>query len=150
MILLDTMRRATFALEALFQARHPGLTSTQYQILVAINANEGKTQTELVEIAGIDRSSVSDVCVRLSKDGLIKRVVDKNDRRALCVFMTEPGRIALKKAQRIMGELQEELLKSGVSLDVLIKRLDAIVKLKSDADSAAPAPGPAPRRAARS
>ena len=49
------------------------LTPRQYAVLVAVSQNEGLSQTDLVEITGIDRSTVAGIISRLIRKGLLDR-----------------------------------------------------------------------------
>src|SRR5579885_1107417 len=61
------------------------LTKPQFTLLVAIENNEGINQTALVEMTGIDRSTVADTIRRLHEKGLIARErTEKEIGRASC------------------------------------------------------------------
>lgn len=128
--LLESLRRATFAIEQKFADGEPSLTAPQYQLLLALEHHEGKMQRELTDLAGVDRSSASDVFRRLDEDGLIKRIRDRSDQRAWFVHLTDEGRDILKKAKRIMASLERELESSGVDIPLLVKRLNPLVQLR--------------------
>ena len=49
------------------------MTARQVQVLAAIEANEGASQTAIVNLTGIDRSTLADIMRRLSKHKLIAR-----------------------------------------------------------------------------
>ena len=75
-----------------------GLTHQQFILLLAADQNPGTTQTRLVQITGIDRSTLTDMIGRLSARGLLKRKTATRDKRANEVSITPKGRKALQGA----------------------------------------------------
>jgi DNA-binding MarR family transcriptional regulator len=67
------------------------LTPRQFAILAAIEANQGLSQTGLVENTGIDRSTLADIIRRMLDKGLIKRERTADDARAYAVHLTRKG-----------------------------------------------------------
>jgi DNA-binding MarR family transcriptional regulator len=72
------------------------LTPRQFSVLVAISANEGLSQTEAVELTGVDRSTMADLIRRLLKKGYLRRHRARKDARAYAVSLTEKGWLALR------------------------------------------------------
>jgi DNA-binding MarR family transcriptional regulator len=90
-------RAAQFA--AAIYARHvgrTGLTARQFTILKAVEANEGASQTALVQITGIDRSTLADVVARLVDQGYLNRRRRSDDARANTVRLSAAGRRAVR------------------------------------------------------
>ena len=56
-----------------------GLTHRQYTVLLAVDNNDGKSQTELVKLTGIDRSTLADLVARLLAQGYLQRKRTKDD-----------------------------------------------------------------------
>ena len=52
-----------------------GLTHRQYTVLLAVDNNDGKSQTELVKLTGIDRSTLADIVRRRHDEIPIDRVI---------------------------------------------------------------------------
>src|SRR5215470_10270237 len=50
-----------------------GLTPRQFAVLVTVDQNEGLSQTDLVRLTGIDRSTLADMISRLLKRDLLAR-----------------------------------------------------------------------------
>ena len=92
------------------QMRASGLTPRQYAVLVTAREHEGASQTELVELTGIDRSTLADVIARLLKKGLVRRRRTKRDARAYAVRLTEEGRQALERAEPVADAADEAIL----------------------------------------
>lgn len=86
------------------------LTARQVQVLAAIDANEGLSQTEIVAATGIDRSTLADIVRRLAQRKLIERKRSKDDARAYMVKLTEAGRKALADGKPALGSVENGLL----------------------------------------
>lgn len=93
-----------------------GLTIRQFAVLAALNDQDGQSQSSLVDITGIDRSTLADMVARMEKSGMIKRVRAENDARAKAVSLTKAGRESFEQAAPLVSaadtELLEELRKS--------------------------------------
>src|SRR5882762_6784944 len=66
-------------------SREPGasdLTKQQFTVLAAVEQNEGMSQTDLVGITGIDRSTLAEMIRRMIERGLLDRERTENDQRA--------------------------------------------------------------------
>jgi len=92
------------------QMRASGLTPRQYAVLITAAQHEGASQTELVELTGIDRSTLADVIARLLKKGLLRRRRTKRDARAYAVRLTEEGQQAVARAKPIAAAADEAVL----------------------------------------
>ncbi len=66
-------QHATQLFDAQSEASKFDLTERQVSVLMALELNEGASQTRLVELTGIDRSTLADMVRRLIKKGLIER-----------------------------------------------------------------------------
>ena len=88
-----------------------GLTQRQYAVLSAVETQEGLTQTDLVRITGIDRSTLADMAARMIVKGLLERERSAADARANAVSLTEAGRAALDEARPKMAAADARLLK---------------------------------------
>ncbi len=87
-----------------------GLTHRQFTVLAAVDANDGKSQTELVKITGIDRSTLADMVARLMAQGLVQRRRTKEDARTNSVRLTPQGKKMLKAAQSGAEDVDKSLL----------------------------------------
>ncbi len=86
------------------------LTPRQYAILMAVSLNEGLSQTDLVELTGVDRSTLADIVRRMLKKGLLQRRRTKEDARAYAVRLTEEGWRVLKAAEPTVKRVDDRLL----------------------------------------
>ena len=73
-----------------------GLTQRQFAALAALNENDGISQTQLVELTDIDRSTLADLVGRLIAQGYIRRKRDRNDARRNVLKLTAAGKRALQ------------------------------------------------------
>lgn len=87
-----------------------GLTHRQYTVLLAVDANDGKSQTELVKITGIDRSTLADLVARLLAQGYLQRRRTKDDGRTNSIRITAVGKKMLKTALPGADEVDRQLL----------------------------------------
>ena len=161
--LTDEMKDARFVLEAspshlLHRAqqmaatqsaialKEAGITLRQFSVLAAVAEEEGTSQSRLVEMTGIDRSTLADMVGRMDSSGLLKRVRSESDARAKSVTLTAAGRTALEKAAPSVHEADTLLLgrlpknRRGSFLDILTSLVEpapttAKADSKSDAQS---------------
>jgi DNA-binding MarR family transcriptional regulator len=87
-----------------------GLTHRQFTVLMAADAHEGRSQTELVKMTGIDRSTLADLVARLMAQGYVQRRRTKDDARTNAIRLTPIGKKMLKQAQSGAEEVDRQLL----------------------------------------
>lgn len=68
------------------------ITQRQFAVLCAVHAQEGLTQTQLVQATGIDRSTLAELVSRMAAKGLLVREKAPGDARANSVRLTDTGR----------------------------------------------------------
>lgn len=86
------------------------LTPRQLAVLVTVAANEGLSQTGLVDRTGIDRSTVADLVRRMQRKGLLQRRRTREDARAYAVKLTDEGRRVLRTAEPLARRVDDRLL----------------------------------------
>jgi DNA-binding MarR family transcriptional regulator len=110
-----------------------GMTQRQFTLMETVLENEGASQTELVRITGIDRSTLADLVNRLETQGYVRRERSSTDARVNFVFLTELGRnsvtaarpVAMLVDQALVDALPPRLRKAFVtSLEELSSKLD--------------------------
>ena len=107
------------------------ITARQVQVLAAIETNEGSSQTKIVEITGVDRSTLADIARRLLKNRLIERRRSKDDARAYVLKLSEAGRQALANGKPALAAVEKNLLAAlpakdrSVLVDLLSKMVEA-------------------------
>lgn len=94
------LHRAQQRAEEVFAAAmgDDNVTLRQFAVLAAVSEKAAPTQTELVRITGIDRSTLADMMDRLEKKGLVTREKSDTDKRAKIVRLTGKGRTRLDEA----------------------------------------------------
>ena len=91
------------------------LTQRQYAVLAAAATVDGASQTDLVNMTGIDRSTLADMVARMIEKGWLARERSKTDARAKTVRLTEKGRDALKEIAPKVQAADERILSSLVA-----------------------------------
>jgi DNA-binding MarR family transcriptional regulator len=88
------------------------LTKQQFTVLCALEHNEGTSQTALVEMTGIDRSTLAEMVRRMLERGLLSRERTEEDQRANAVAITPAGRKALRAARIAADRAEKALLEA--------------------------------------
>lgn len=87
-----------------------GLTSAKYHAIDALaRAGEPLTLSELADRLKCVRSNITQLVDRLEADGLVKRVDDPADRRAVRAVVTPLGMDRRAEGTRAVGQLQDEV-----------------------------------------
>jgi DNA-binding MarR family transcriptional regulator len=88
------------------------LTKQQFTLLAVLEQNEGASQTALVELTGIDRSTLAEMVRRMLEKGLLSRERTEEDQRANSVAISPSGRKALRTARTAADRAEKALLES--------------------------------------
>jgi len=88
------------------------LTKQQFTLLCALEQNDGVSQTELVEITSIDRSTLAEMVRRMLEKGLLSRERTEEDQRANAVAISPSGRKALRGARNAADRAERALLEA--------------------------------------
>jgi DNA-binding MarR family transcriptional regulator len=118
-------------------SREPGasdLTKQQFTVLAAVEQNEGISQTDLVGITGIDRSTLAEMIRRMIEKGLLDRERTESDQRANAVRMAPGGRKALRSARTASDRVERTLL-SGLSATDRQRFLKLLTAVASQAET---------------
>src|ERR1700759_445767 len=94
------------------EAGNGELTKQQFTVLAALENNEGVSQTALVEITGIDRSTLAEMVRRMLEKGLLSRERTEEDQRANAVAISPSGRKALRSARNASDRAERALLEA--------------------------------------
>lgn len=139
---IHLLHRASQCAGNIFQAEMGGedLTPRQYALLVAISQQEGLSQTDLVELTGIDRSTLADVIRRMLKKGLIQRRRTREDARAYAVKLTDQGRRALQSCQPMARRVDQRILDALPSAETRERFINDLLTIVSALGSPEPAP----------
>jgi len=88
------------------------LTQRQFAVLFAVDQQEGVSQTALVRMTGIDRSTLADMIVRMQSRDLLARKRTDDDQRANSVRITAAGRKALRAAMPAVLRSETQILEA--------------------------------------
>jgi DNA-binding MarR family transcriptional regulator len=122
-----------------------GVTLRQSVLLAAIAESEGASQSDLVRMTGVDRSTLAEMMARMESRGLIARAAARDDGRAKSVRLTAQGRRRLDSAIPAMRDVDKALLAAVPAANRALFR-SLLVSLAEAADTAlaeseeAPAP----------
>ncbi|MEZ5856078.1 MAG: MarR family transcriptional regulator [Hyphomicrobiaceae bacterium] len=129
--LTHLLHRACQVADSVFndEAGRTGLTTRQFAVLLAVSNNTDISQTGLVQVTGIDRSTVAEIVKRLLKRSLIKRRRTKNDARTYAVRLTDEGRALLDSVQPAASRAEARLTEalSGINQVELSRALNHLV-----------------------
>lgn len=95
------------------------LTITQCRLLVLIGALHLPSQTGLVALSGVDRSTMTQSLRLMEKGGLLKRARSKHDTRVMEITLTAAGRSKAELAKRAMRAAEEQVAARVKGLDKL-------------------------------
>jgi DNA-binding MarR family transcriptional regulator len=129
--LAHLLHRACQVADSIFneEAGATGLTTRQFAVLIAVANNRDVSQTGLVGITGIDRSTVAEIVKRLLRRGLIKRKRTRLDARAYAVRLSDDGEALLREV-RPAAERAEQRLRlafSGLAAEELKAALGHLI-----------------------
>ena len=123
------------------------LTKQQFTVLTAVEQNEGVSQTDLVAITGIDRSTLAEMIRRMIEKSLLQRERTETDQRANAVRMAPAGRKLLRNS-RAAGERVEKALLAPLPAGDRARFTKMLAAIIAAAETGAAA-DPEPRRTAR-
>jgi DNA-binding MarR family transcriptional regulator len=105
-----------------------------YAVLAALAELGPHSQAALGRRCGIDRSDMVAAVNELAERGLVRRNADPSDRRRNVVTITSAGTRHLRKLDRLVGKVQDELLAplSPAEREQLVGLLTRIVDHHAD------------------
>jgi DNA-binding MarR family transcriptional regulator len=95
---------------------------------VLVSQDQPISLSELAEKLTCVRSNVTQLVDRLEADGLVKRIDDPTDRRAVCAKVTRLGRERHAAGTKVVNAVLKDVAKevSTVDPEVLKRALDAV------------------------
>ncbi len=102
------------------------LTPRQLAVLAFTAKNEGCSQADLTEALGIDRSTISELVLRLKRKGMLQRRRTLEDTRKYSIKLTDDGARILRTAEPLARRADKKVLRA------LGKRSSAFLDLLSD------------------
>lgn len=137
-------RAAQLAADAYVREAGPNaITQRQYAVLAAVEAAEAPSQSDLVRLTGIDRSTLADMAARMIAKGLLDRERSAADARANVVRLSDGGRAALEAARPHVDSADARVL-AVLSLgkrDAFLNALSKLTRAETKAVSAAETAG---------
>lgn len=89
-----------------FLTSHYGLTTPQYQLLLAAVQNQDMTLGDLSEHLNCSRGNVTGIVDRLERDQWLKRERSRDDRRVITVRLTEKGQKVMTIEEELSRQMQ--------------------------------------------
>jgi DNA-binding MarR family transcriptional regulator len=106
--------RVLVALAAQSVAQHdPDVTLAQFRSLVVLASHGPQRTSDLAVSLGIAPSTVTRMCDRLVRRGLVQRFRRAGDRRATWVVLTEPGQDLVGKVMRSRRRALTQLVRAA-------------------------------------
>ena len=110
------------------------LTKQQFILLCALEQHDGASQTTLVEITGIDRSTLAEMVRRMLEKGLLSRERTEEDQRANAVAISPSGRKALRAARNAADRAERALL-DALPMPDRLKFIKSLSQIASAAEA---------------
>jgi DNA-binding MarR family transcriptional regulator len=88
----------------------PHLRPAQFSVLLLLDNNPGRNQTEIASTLGILRPNFVAMLDTLESRGLCARTRSANDRRSHIVLLTDKGRSTLNRAKKLVATKHEARL----------------------------------------
>jgi MarR family transcriptional regulator for hemolysin len=123
------LNQASYALAARLGAAldEVGVSVREYCVLWKADEQE-RSQTEIAELAGLDKTTLVVTLDALEGAGYAERRVSSTDRRARVVAVTAAGRRVLHHAHGVVGEVTDDVLRdlSEVQRAALVDALEIL------------------------
>lgn len=143
--LREATRELLLAYGALDEARRPcgtPLSTPHAYALIELLHQGPMSVAALASRLNIDRTNVSRLCMRMEREGELRREADPQDRRVRRLRLTERGELAARKVdaqsaahfERVMGSLEQdsaEIIGALRTLAAAMRRQEAV---KNDGD----------------
>jgi DNA-binding MarR family transcriptional regulator len=124
------LRRAQVALfENFINTFKPlGLRPAQFSVLLVVNANPGRRQSEIAAALGIRQANLVGLIDELDRRGLTKRKRLAADRRSHALTLTAKGKALLKTALAMQARFEQHLV-AELGANEHARLIAALVKL---------------------
>lgn len=100
-------RQISVYLESLDEAS--GLSTVEAHLLTYLRSYAPAPVGELVRVFGIKQSTFTSLLDRLEKGGLIRREINRGDRRSFLIHVTDAGRALAEESTRRLEAFEAEL-----------------------------------------
>jgi DNA-binding MarR family transcriptional regulator len=105
------------------------LTPAQFSVLLLVEKNPGRNQTEIASTLGILRPNFVAMLDSLESRDLCARIRSTNDRRSHILVLTDKGKAVLARAKKLVATKHEARLNEllgGANREALIEMLSKI------------------------
>ena len=109
-------RQISMYLEA--NTRELGVSPLEGHILTYLRKYAPAPIGELVRVFGIKQSTFTSLLDRLEKAGLVRREINRDDRRSFLIHITEGGRALTGRLNRLLETLEDDIRERVRSPDV--------------------------------
>lgn len=105
-----------------------GVTATQAGLLFFLGKHDGALTHEAAAALDLKAPGMSGLVDRAERAGLVERHADEFDRRASRLWLTDDGRVALKRAKSGLAELNARLTEgfTASEIDVVARWLTSL------------------------
>lgn len=125
------LRRARAASAGLARSVHPDLDASAYLLLATVDRTPGTRTSDLADLLGVGRGTMSRQVTRLERLGLVARTADPHDSRSQPLQLTDEGRRRLDSA--VAG--RQEYLRRSLDAwrdEELTQLADLLARLNGD------------------
>src|ERR1700754_3207523 len=105
------------------------LTPAQFSVLLLLDRNPGRNQTEIASTLGILRPNFVSMLDALESRDLCARIRSPNDRRSHILELTDKGRAVLARAKRLVASKHEARLNELLGPDNRLALLNMLAKI---------------------
>ena len=108
------------------------LTPAQFSVLLLLDKNPGRNQTEIASTLGILRPNFVSMLDALESRGLCARMRSTNDRRSHILVLTDKGRAVLSRAKKLVASKHEARLNALLGPANRVALLDMLSKIATE------------------
>jgi DNA-binding MarR family transcriptional regulator len=108
------------------------LTPAQFSVLLLLDKNPGRNQTEIANTLGILRPNFVSMLDGLESRGLCERVRSTNDRRSHILLLTDKGRAVLARAKKLVATKHEARLNELLGPANRVALLEMLAKIAAE------------------
>src|SRR3954466_15199380 len=108
------------------------LTPAQFSVLLLLDRNPGRNQTEIANTLGILRPNFVAMLDGLESRDLCTRVRSTNDRRSHILMLTDKGRAVLTRAKKLVASKHEARLNELLGPSGRVALLDMLSKIAAE------------------
>jgi MarR family transcriptional regulator, transcriptional regulator for hemolysin len=101
-----------------------GITFGQWKIIIILanNDDDSLSQKEIADKLGLEGPTIIPIIDKLEKDGFVKRIVDRNDRRNNRIFLTEKTSSSLDSIINYALKIKEISIRNISEQDISITK----------------------------